>query len=74
MTEKMCRDLSCARYEMSQFEFRQLRGELWDQSFVARLGKVASKLYREIYRKKPRAEVFRDGKSEPCPRVSVRHP
>jgi hypothetical protein len=54
MTEKLCRDLRCTRYEMTQLEFRRLRGELWDQSFISRLGKVASKLYREIYGKRPR--------------------
>ena len=54
MTEHLCRDLRCSRYEMTQLEFRRLRGELWDQSFIARLGKAASKLYREIYGKKPR--------------------
>src|SRR5215471_14784470 len=34
-------------------EFRRLRGETWDASFSARLGKAASKLYREIYGKPP---------------------
>ena len=34
-------------------EFRQLRGEIWDASFSARLGKAASKLYREIYGESP---------------------
>jgi hypothetical protein len=39
---------------MTQLEFRRLRGELWDQSFISRLGKVASKLHKKIYGKKPR--------------------
>jgi hypothetical protein len=39
---------------MTQLEFRRLRGELWDQSFISRLGKVASKLYGDIYGQKPR--------------------
>ena len=34
-----CGGLRCARYEMTQLEFRRLRGELWDQSFISRLGK-----------------------------------
>ena len=53
MTTKGCLGLRCARYEMSQLEFRRLRGELWDQSFSSRLGKLATKLYRELYGKKP---------------------
>jgi hypothetical protein len=39
---------------MTQLEFRRLRGELWDQGFMSRLGKAASKLYREIYRSDPK--------------------
>jgi hypothetical protein len=54
MTEKLCRKLTCTRYEMTQLEFRELRGERWDQSFVSHFGKVATKLYRDIYGKKPR--------------------
>jgi hypothetical protein len=34
-------------------EYRILRGEIWDASFSAKLGKAASKLYREIYAKAP---------------------
>ena len=34
-------------------EFRQLRGEIWDASFSAKLGKAASKLYREMYGESP---------------------
>jgi len=39
---------------MTQREFRRLRGELWDQGFMSRLGKAASRLYREIYRSDPK--------------------
>jgi len=38
---------------MSQLEFRRLRGELWDMGFISRFGKLAGKLYREIYKKHP---------------------
>jgi hypothetical protein len=38
---------------MTLREFGRLTGENWDQSFRARLGKAASKLYREIYGKEP---------------------
>jgi hypothetical protein len=44
----------CVRYEMTQRQFRTLRGEQWSPSFISKFGKVASKLYREIYRKEPR--------------------
>ena len=44
----------CARYEMTQRQFRRLRGEQWSPSFISKFGKVASKLYREIYGKEPR--------------------
>jgi hypothetical protein len=44
---------------MTQLEFRRLRGELWDQSFISSLGKAASKLYREIYQKKPKLRYSR---------------
>ena len=46
-------DVTCSRYPMVVREFRQLRGEIWDASFSARLGKAASKLYREIYGESP---------------------
>jgi hypothetical protein len=60
-----CGSLRCARYEMTQLEFRRLRGELWDQSFISSLGKTASKLYREIYRKKPKLKYSRSAKRDP---------
>ena len=53
MAKKSCVDPTCARYEMSQLEFRRLRGELWDMGFISRFGKLAGKLYREIYKKHP---------------------
>lgn len=59
-----CGGLRCARYEMTQLEFRRLRGELWDQSFISSLGKAASKLYREIYRKKPKLKYSRTRKRD----------
>ena len=34
-------------------EYRLLRGETWDASFSSKLGKTASKLFREIYGKSP---------------------
>ena len=34
-------------------EYRLLRGEMWDASFSSKLGKAASKLFREIYGKSP---------------------
>ena len=45
--------LRCVRYELSQREFRWLRGEKWSPSFIAKLGKLASKLYRDLYKKEP---------------------
>jgi hypothetical protein len=50
---KTLRTRTCRRYPMVVREFRQLRGEIWDASFSARLGKAASKLYREIYGESP---------------------
>jgi hypothetical protein len=54
MTNETCGNARCARYEMTQKEFRRLRGELWDASFSSTLGKRAVKLYKEIYGKAPR--------------------
>jgi hypothetical protein len=53
MDEKTCWNVRCKRYPMVVREFRLLRGETWDASFSAKLGKAASKLYREIYGKSP---------------------
>jgi hypothetical protein len=61
----VCGGLRCARYEMTQLEFRRLRGELWDQGFMSRLGKAASKLYREIYRKDPELKASRTARRDP---------
>jgi hypothetical protein len=52
-------------------EYRILRGETWDPSFSAKLGKAASKLYREIYAKTPASRRSRHAhrnrvKSFPC--------
>jgi hypothetical protein len=38
---------------MTLREFGRLGGETWDMSFRSKLGKTASKLYREIYGKDP---------------------
>ena len=45
--------LRCVRYEMTQREFRRLRREKWSPSFISKLGKLATKLYKELYRKEP---------------------
>jgi len=45
--------LGCVRYEMTQREFRRRRGEKWSPSFISKFGKLASKLYRELYKKEP---------------------
>ena len=49
---------------MTQREFRRRRGEQWSPSFIARIGKLASKLYREMYKEEPPYQVS-DGKHEP---------
>ena len=46
-------EVTCRRYPMVVREFRQLRGEIWDASFSAKLGKAAGKLYREMYGESP---------------------
>jgi hypothetical protein len=38
---------------MTLREFGRLGGEKWSPSFASKLGKAASKLYREIYGKDP---------------------
>ncbi len=38
---------------MTLREFGRLGGEKWSTSFASKLGKAASKLYREIYGKDP---------------------
>src|SRR5262245_48745639 len=45
--------LRCVRYEMTQREFRGLRREKWGPGFISKFGKLASKLYRELYKKEP---------------------
>jgi hypothetical protein len=49
-----CGSVRCVRYAMVIREYRILRGETWDASFSARLGKAAAKLYRELYEKRPK--------------------
>ena len=53
MVHAPCGTVKCRRFPMTLREFGELTGEVWDQSFRARLGKAASKLYREIYGKDP---------------------
>lgn len=43
----------CAFYELTQNEFRQRRGEKWSPSYISRFGKLATKLYRTLYKKEP---------------------
>jgi hypothetical protein len=45
--------LRCVRYEMTQRRFRTLRREKWSPSFISKFGKLASRLYRELYKKEP---------------------
>jgi hypothetical protein len=44
---------------MSQLEFRRLRGEYWDSSFTSSFGILATKLYRELYKKAPKKRYSR---------------
>jgi hypothetical protein len=50
---------------MTQLEFRKLRGELWDQSFISTLGKAAAQLHREIYKRDPKVKRSRSKKRAP---------
>jgi hypothetical protein len=43
----------CVFYELTQQEFRRRRGEKWSPSFISSFGKLASKLYRALYKKEP---------------------
>ena len=52
--------LGCVRYEMTQREFRRRRGEKWSPSFISKFGKLASKLYREVYKKEPPCKLYRE--------------
>jgi hypothetical protein len=47
---------------MTQLEFRRLRGEFWDQSFISSLGKTATKIYRSIYQENPKLRRSRVAK------------
>jgi hypothetical protein len=53
MDGQTCGHTKCKRYRMVIREYRLLRGEIWDASFSSKLGKAASKLYRQIYGKSP---------------------
>jgi hypothetical protein len=44
---------------MCQLEFRRLRGEYWDSSFSSSFGILATKLYRELYKKAPKTRYSR---------------
>jgi hypothetical protein len=44
-----CGNIRCHSYRMDLRTFARLCGEEWDDSFRSKLGKAASKLYREIY-------------------------
>ena len=52
--------LRCVRYELTQREFRRLRREEWSPRFISKLGKLASKLYTELYGKDLSKEAFWD--------------
>jgi hypothetical protein len=45
---------------MTQREFRRRRGEKWSPSFISKFGKLASKLYREVYKKEPPYKLYRE--------------
>jgi hypothetical protein len=45
---------------MTQREFRRRRGEKWSPSFISKFGKLASKLYREVYKKEPPSKLYRE--------------
>jgi hypothetical protein len=53
MPEEPCGRVYCRSYQMTLRHFGRLAGAEWDLSFRAKLGKAASKLYREIYGKDP---------------------
>jgi hypothetical protein len=53
MPQEPCGQGHCRRYFMTLREFGRLGGETWDMAFRSKLGKAASKLYREIYGKDP---------------------
>ena len=62
MRGEPCGNAKCVRYEMTQMEFRKLRGELWDASFISKFGKRAVKLHKDIYSKPPRLRRSRTAK------------
>jgi hypothetical protein len=62
MRGEPCGNAKCVRYEMTQMEFRKLRGELWDASFISKFGKRAVKLHKDICSKPPRLRRSRTAK------------
>ena len=57
-----CLGTRCAAYTMSQLEFRRLRGEYWESGFCSSFGKLATRLYRELYNKAPKKRYERRAK------------
>jgi hypothetical protein len=53
MIKGPCGEVLCRRHTLTLREFGRLGGEKWGPSFSSKLGKAASKLYREIYGKEP---------------------
>jgi hypothetical protein len=52
----------CVFYELTQREFRRRRGEKWSPSFISRYGKLASKLYRALYKREPPYRSYQESK------------
>jgi hypothetical protein len=59
MIKGPCGEVLCRRHTMTLREYGRLGGENWGPSFRSKLGKAASKLYREIYGKGPRVKRSR---------------
>jgi hypothetical protein len=53
MPKEPCGSYRCRRYFMTLREFGRLGGQKWSPGFASKLGKAASKLYREIYGEDP---------------------
>jgi hypothetical protein len=53
MIRGTCGEVLCRRHTMTLREFGRLGGVSWGPGFRSKLGKAASKLYREIYGKEP---------------------
>jgi hypothetical protein len=54
MVTHPCGQPKCRAYQLTVGEFERLGGEPWTQSFRIRVGLLASKLYVELYGKKPK--------------------